>query len=186
MALDNTVIRLLELKTGYPVDTPSGAEQLTVAIEKETGRMISLNTVKRLTGVLEYDGQPRQYTLDLIARFLGFESWRRLDEYIRSGSSAFNASGILTEISHLPPGTIIDTSWAPDRLVRLEHMGEARCRVIESHNSKLTAGDIATIRQIAAGFPLLAESVLRDGVNLGQYTAATETGLTNITIRRNG
>lgn len=58
MALSKIVVKLLELKAGFSVDTPAGAERLMVAIERETGERISINTVKRLTGVIDYDGDP--------------------------------------------------------------------------------------------------------------------------------
>lgn len=182
MALDGIVIGLIKQKTGYPVDTPAGAERLMADIEKETGERISINTIKRLTGVIDYEGRPRTYTLDIVARFIGFESWKKLHAYTSLGTSEFKYSGVIIEVKRTPVGTIFELTWAPDRTVRLQHLGDSYCRVIESINSKLAVDDILSIWQIAPGFPLLADSVTRDGINLGHYTAATDTGLTSMKI----
>lgn len=184
MPLDKSTIRLLELKCGFLVNTPVGAERLAADIESVTGERLSVNTVKRLTGVIESDVKPRVFTLDLIARYLGFDSRLSLEIYIGYGSSSFGKTGKITDVSRLAPGKRLLLAWAPGRRVVLEHLGDTRCRVVESENSKLLAGDLLTLRQVAPGFPLLVADVERNGEDLGPYSAARETGLSRAEVLR--
>lgn len=59
----------------YPID----CEHLAYDIEKETKLRISANTLKRLFGFLDDTRTPRLYTLDVIARYLGFKNWDFLE-----------------------------------------------------------------------------------------------------------
>lgn len=49
---------LLSRKAGVDVATPAGSDVLRHDIESATGQLLSLNTVKRLTGVIPYNCAP--------------------------------------------------------------------------------------------------------------------------------
>lgn len=70
MKLSREAIKLLSEKSGRDVTTPVGADYLRNDIEATTGEPLSLNTVKRLTGLLPYDSEPRQSTLDILAGYI--------------------------------------------------------------------------------------------------------------------
>lgn len=56
-------------------------EQLSKLIFNETGVSLSISTLKRLWGRVQYNSSPTPATLDALAKFVGYDSWRtfRLD-----------------------------------------------------------------------------------------------------------
>lgn len=171
---------MLSKKAGYRVDTPAGASRLVLDIESVTGEHLGLNTIKRITGILAYNNSPREATLDIIARYLGYDSWLILSKVINNKVSYFGTESSFIDLNDLPPGAELSFSWEPDRTIRIRHIGEGRYRVIEAENSKLISHDILTLSQIAEGFPLVVKEVERDGKKLGPYMGATPTGIKNI------
>jgi hypothetical protein len=51
-------------------------EALSEAIFKETNVSLSVSTLKRLWGKIRYEGTPNITTLNALAQFLGYQSWR--------------------------------------------------------------------------------------------------------------
>lgn len=79
MILPTKVITLIEDKIGKEIRYPIDCEHLAYDIEKETKLRISANTLKRLFGFLEDIKKPRLYTLDVVAKYLGFKNWDFLE-----------------------------------------------------------------------------------------------------------
>ena len=176
------LISMLSEKAGLDVSTPTGAEWLRNDIEKVTGETLSINTIKRITGVLEYEGSHRTMLLDIIARYLGYSSWSLLETVLQEKISFFGAENETLTLEKLPPGQVIEIRWDPDRIILLRHTKNKIFTVIESRNSKLQAGDILKLSQIAPGFPFYASDVTRNGHSLGTYTAATINGVSSIVL----
>lgn len=177
------LISMLSEKAGINVSTPAGAEWLRNDIEKVTGENLSINTIKRITGVLEYEGTHRTIMLDIIARYLGYSSWSVLDKVLQEKISFFGEEKDALDLEKLPPGQLLEICWDPDRLISLRHTANKIFTVVESRNSKLQAGDTLKLSQIAPGFPFYASDVTRDGHSLGTYTAATINGVNSITLK---
>jgi hypothetical protein len=51
-------------------------DELSVLIEKETGVVLSRNTLKRIWGKMKFDGSPSISTKNALARFAGYENWK--------------------------------------------------------------------------------------------------------------
>lgn len=66
---------LIEEKIGKKIRYPADCEFIVVEIEKITKQRISTNTIKRLLGFIQGVRTPRLYTLDIIAKYLGFNHW---------------------------------------------------------------------------------------------------------------
>lgn len=177
MKLSQTVIDLLSEKSGRDVTTSYGADYLRNDIEAVTGEPLSLNTVKRLVGILPYESTPRAVTLDIISGYLGFSSWQLLQEYLSGRISDFDIKEGFVDLSTQPTGRIIRIKWQPDRSISLKHLGNGKYIVSESVNSKLETGDILHLSQIAEGFPFMVKEVERGGRTLGNYIAAKKTGI---------
>ena len=177
MPLNSEILRLLSEKSGDDVTTLWGADKLLHAIRTETGETLSANTVKRLVGLLDYDGRPRQTTLTIVARYLGFDSYAELVDFIERSSSGFNVPDSLIDVSLLPENTRIRMEWRPDRHLIVCHEGGGWCRVAEASRSKLQEGDRLRLTHIGRNFPLRVAEVVRQGRSLGNYTAAPEVGL---------
>lgn len=188
MALDKVVIEMLTEKTGYPVDTPDGCERLCIDILTELnlkdGEGISVNTLKRLTNVLPYEGGQRRSTLDIIARYLGYKNWPTMyNDVTGFRGSSFNRVVTCYDMEELPENTKVGIAWSPNRNIVLQHLGKGEYVVKEVHNSKLRVGDHIWLSQLVLRFPFFAKKVVRDDVNLGNYTSAQEWGIERIRVR---
>lgn len=178
MKLHPAIIEALDKKVGVDVTTPDGASRLRNDIESVTGEHLSLNTVKRLTGVITYGSVPRRATLDIIAAYLGYGSHLMMTAAVHGRTSCFGPHNGIVEVSELPIGTRIEISWQPDRRVVIVHNGMGICRVDHTANSKLAQGDLLTLSQLADQFPLLVSNVRRDNRDMGPFTAGRQKGVT--------
>ena len=182
MKLNKILIKMLAEKTGRDVTTVTGADYLRNDIESSTGENLSLNTVKRLTGVLPYDSSPRESTLEIIARYLGYTTWQLLVNDLNNKVSDFNVGHGFIELERFPFGKEISIEWQPRRRIMIRHLGNGKYSVVKAENSKLLSGDILSLSQIRVGFPFIVKEVTRNGVSLGNYTAALSEGISSIEI----
>lgn len=176
------LIKMLTEKSGYDVTTPHSAALLQRDMEIATGERLSVNTIKRLAGVIEYSGGIRESTLEIVALYLGFKSVKELKNSLAETTSDFNLPSNGVNLAALPSDTLVEIEWLPDRKVRLRHLSMGRYLVEESLNSKLKSGDILTLGIAGEGMPFMAAGVERDGESLGPYTAAPESGVTAVSI----
>lgn len=182
MTFNSIIIKFLSERCGCDVTTPAGSTTLAHDIESQTGEKLSPNTLKRLVGVLPYKFAPRNSTLEILAQYLGFSSWDLFLAKINDSISDFNVDNPFVEVRQLPLDAQISFCWEPDRNIRLRHLGEGRCMVTEVANSKLVAGDILALTQLAEEYPLIAKDVVRDGRSIGNYLAAKTNGISNLII----
>lgn len=168
----------IETKLGRIVRYHSDLECLCIEIEKDTKQKISLNTLKRLFGFISGVSEPRLFTLDTIALYLGYSNW---DVYLlsleRSGNSGFN-SLLEIKIESLPLFSIVEFGYEPDRTVQVRYDGENQFKVISSKNSKLLEHDLLEITHFVFNYPLVILNVIRVGKSLGRFTAGKVGGLT--------
>ena len=180
MKLNMIVIKMLSEKAGIDVTTKAGSEFLRNDIESKIGEALSLNTIKRLTGILQYESNPREITLEIIARYLGYKDYNLLQTTINNKISDFNTLSNFIDLKLQPIGKEILIKWEPERVIKIRHAGEGVYQVEESVNSKLLKGDVLSLSQIAVGFPFLVKEVVRGGQLLGSYTAACTEGVSSI------
>ena len=161
----------------HPLRTSSDCEFLVLDIESKTGEHIGLNTMKRLLGFIDDEREPRQTTLDVIASYLGYDSWETLKVFDDRSNSSFETSGNEVRTTDLHAGQRIEVKYLPDRRYVLQYMGDRHFLVQTSENSKLQVGDTLTVTHFVEGYPLLIESVDRDGQSLGAFTAGKVQGI---------
>lgn len=82
--ISTTVIERLrhavEQKAGQKIQTPKDFDYLRDCIFSERHDMISTSTLKRIWGYVASDGQPRIASLDLLARYVGYNDWENFAE----------------------------------------------------------------------------------------------------------
>lgn len=168
----------IEKKLGKSIRYHSDLEFLCIEIEKETKQKISLNTLKRLFGFITGVSEPRLYTLDTIALYLGFTNW---DVYLlsldQSGNSGFNSLQEI-KIESLPVSSIVEFGYEPDRMVQIRYEGDNQFKVITSKNSKLLVNDLLELTHFVLNYPLIILNVIREGKDMGRFTAGKVGGLT--------
>ena len=168
----------IEKKLGKSIRYHSDLEYLCIEIEKETKQKISLNTLKRLFGFIEGVTEPRLFTLDTLALYLGYSNW---DVYLlsldQSGNSGFNSLQEI-KIESLPVSSIVEFGYEPDRMVQIKYEGNNQFKVISSTNSKLFVNDLLNVTHFVLNYPLIILNVIRDGKGMGRFTAGKVGGLT--------
>ena len=177
MVLSFHIQEQLRCKCGLELRQPSDIEQLTLDIEKITNEHIGVNTMKRLLGFISDERTPRTTTLDVIARYLGYDNWGVLQELDAKSNSAFGKTDRCISTEELPEGQQIRITYQPDRQLTLKNMGGQRLIVTKSKNSKLHVGDIITVSHIVEGYPLLVADVEREGKHLGAFIAGKARGI---------
>ena len=183
MILNPVIQQRLATAFGHELRYPSDFEALAMDIAERTGQGFSVNTLKRLCGLIGPEVQPRRATLDTLARYLGASDWPMLLAGIsKAGNSAFGEQDGVLDPAALAPGTRIRLRYDPDRSVEMEYLGEGRFRVLASEHSKLRPGDTLHTGALCLHYPLVADSVLRDGRDLGRFTAGQTGGLTELTL----
>ena len=89
MVLDRYTIKYMETQCGRKIRSSADCEYLALDIESLTGEHIGINTIKRLLGFIRDEHNPRITTLNIIARYVGCETWeqlRRMDYAYASSS----------------------------------------------------------------------------------------------------
>lgn len=180
----NYLLTQVEKHYGRRLATSTDFEALSVFIEHETGELLSASTLKRLWGYVSSHPTPRKDTLDILCRFIGFRDFGAFCDSLKT-TEAF-ASSFLTEkavyASDLKEGMTVTLGWNPNRLVKLQYLGDGTFEVTASENSKLRTGDRFEISHLMKGYPLFIPRILREGQYTPAYIAGNNGGLTCVQV----
>lgn len=181
----NSLLEDVEKSYGRKIGTTTDFEALSVVLERETGEMLSSSTLKRLWGYVSGSQVPRKSTLDILCKFIGKNDFSAYCEGLmedKTISSRFFSSKTLESCS-LEAGQSVIIGWAPDRIVRLEYLGNCEYLVTDSGSSKLVAGDRFSLGSIMLGFPLHIPALHREGEQVPlSYVAGAANGLNRLDI----
>ena len=181
MLLSPDIQNKLAAAFGHTLRYPSDFDALAMDISERTGQSLSVNTLKRLCGLIGPEVQPRRATLDTLAHYLGAADWPMLLAGLsEAGNSTFGQQDGVLDPAALAPGTRIRLRYDPDRSIEMAYLGEGRFRVLASEHSKLLPGDTLHTGALCLHYPLIADSVRRDGAELGRFTAGQTGGLTEL------
>lgn len=178
MKLSPAIIELLGKQCGREIATPADCSVLALDIETKIGEHVGINTIKRLLGFINDEREPRITTLNIIARYLGYDKWDALKLIDNEkGNSVFDKTLDELQSTQLMIGTMIEITYRPDRRLVIKHICDNSFVVVESENSKLQEGDTLQIDHIVRGYPLLVSEVERQGTSLGTFTAGKLQGI---------
>ena len=179
--LDKQIIQLIETKAGYKITGSSDCARLTLDIESITGERLGQTTLKRLLGFTSEQAEPRKTTMDILARYLGFDSFDLLSDKLKNkGDSSFDSNPETIVSKNLVSNSEITISYSPNRKLTLIHINEDRFEVKESINGSLIKGDILFIESFTPGLPMIAKDVIRNGQRLGRYIAGKKFGISSV------
>jgi hypothetical protein len=178
--LSEIIKKRIEDKFGRPVRYSKDCEILAAVITTETKRSISGSTLKRIFGLVDGTKEPRLYTLDVLAMFLGYQTWESLiNDFNTDQHSGFDS---IQEIhsSDIKEGEKLIVKYEPERELILECIAPSEFKIEQSINSKLQRNDTIQIKSITKAYPLFISNVVRENKNLGQYIAGKLSGITHI------
>lgn len=172
----------LEAKLGKRIRLSGDCSILALDIEQVTHEHIGINTLKRLLGFIPDEREPRATTLNIIANYMGYESWDALIKTESPSNSDFKEATEGIDVSQLALGEKVQIEYFPNRRVVMEYQGNFLFRVIHSENSKLHVNDILEVHHIISSYPLIVSEVIRAGKSLGLFTAGQTSGLSSVSI----
>lgn len=165
---------------GSPIIYPGDCERLALDIRLRLNETMGVTTIKRLMGFASDVAEPRKSTLDLLARYAGYDCYESmLRDLCPGGDSDFEEKADIAS-TDLVPGQQVAFEYLPDRKVKLRYLGNSEFEVTESENGSLKVGDTVTVSSFINNSPLVVSKVMRDGVDLGRYTAGKVSGIFNL------
>ena len=176
MILDPYIQKLIRERIARDLSRPSQCDALALDIENKTNEHIGVNTLKRLFGILP-DVKPTEATLQTIARYLGYGSWRLLCKSVEGKNSVIDGENGAIYPSDLPKGTHVVLDYEPRRHVVMTVVEDGLCLVEETAGGKLIVGDLLDVPMVVTGQPFIAKRLIREGTDIGSYTGGIEGGV---------
>ena len=179
-----TLINKSNQQLGFAPSSPTEFNELIVSIFNRTGRNISLSTIKRIWGYIDYGSFPSTTTLNILAQYNGYKDW---NTYLLTDAcnSEDEDSGFMVDTvidaTKIEEGERLRLKWNYNKSCEIECIAPMRFRINRSHNIKLLAGDTFTFRTISIGMPIFISDILRDGNLLPAYIGAKKGGLQKVT-----
>ncbi len=161
----NALEKQVEEKAGRAMRLPSDFVLLAQAIANANGENISTNTLKRLWGYSDGYNTSRRFTLNVLARYVGYRDW---DDFCRNlsntaASQIFDSHYIDSDT--LRHGARLTLRWHPGRVVTLEYRGDNEYVVVASLRAKLAVGDTFKCQGFIHGQPLVINGLIHQGID---------------------
>lgn len=152
--LSEIVKKLVEEKTGQEIRYPRDCTMLAEKIFAQCNCRISASTLRRLFGFDKSKNAPRDYTLDVIAEYIGYPSWNAVLKSLNVTNDHTNKEITEIDISLLKRGEKLELSYKPTATIVIEYTGNSKFKVLSVANSHLKKGDVFKTSLIAKHRPL--------------------------------
>ena len=170
----------IEQMMGRPIRSPKDFDLLRDNIYNRLRVNISSHTLKRLWGYLDSPSEPRQGTLDVLARFIGYSDYEAYVAAVSADGGEASSPGISRHINvqqMLSENDELLLSWAPNRQCRVRYLGSLQFQVVESVNTRLRPGDYFQCGLIIEGEPLYLSNLLQPGRLAANYVCGKRGGI---------
>lgn len=171
----------IEAKYGKRIRYSKDCDALASDILHQTKQSISGSTVKRLFGFVKSTQEPRIYTLDVIAVYLGYGSF---DELIGHLVNRPEAEKKLTELTSdkIDKGQKVKLQYDYGKELIIECTDDLIFEVLNCTGKHLHAHDVISFGQIQLSYPLFFSEVKRYEKSIGSVTIGQVSGITNIEL----
>lgn len=178
------LLQRVETFHSHAINTTVDFEKLSAIIEYTTQERISASTLKRIWGYVTNNHTPRRYTLDTLAKFIGYHDYdafckSEISEKV-SDSDFFTSFKILS--ADLSIGDKLEIGWSPNRYLIIDYLGDNRYKVTQRDNSKLEIGDEFITSAFMLKFPLYLANVYRGENILPTFVGGKIGGLTILSL----
>ncbi len=182
------LISAVKARYGKSLGTSTDFGEFSLHLEKESGEIISVSTLKRLWGYVKDTHEPRGHTLDILSRYIGYKNFDDYCAWLKT-SPVYNSSFFSTKqiaSSELVVGQHVAIGWSPNRYLLLRYEGNSMYHIEESKASKLKAGDSFKAECFYMGYPLYLPYVIHENQRTRPFIAGRNGGLTICDIVANG
>ncbi len=167
----------LERKMNSPRDFNSLSDELS-----KVGPRVSASTLKRIWGYnrdISQSYRPYKYTLVSLVNLLGYRDIDDFDKnYDKEQIQSAEFSGDTVLADEIAVGSIVELTWAPDRVCKLACVDRGVFKVVYSEHGRLNVGDVVRFMSMTQNAPLYFNEVTRS--TSGEtfvYTAGQRTGV---------
>lgn len=169
----------IEERLGQAVRYPKDCDQLASNISEVCQATLSASTLRRLMGFVNGMNEPRLYTLDVIAEYLGHKGW---DELLASFEPACGEHEPVIEKldpDQLKNGQVIRLTYGPAKVIDIRKVG-GMLQVLTSNEKRVMVNDEVRFKLLELHYPLTLTHHFRQGNSLGKLQLATVSGITSI------
>ena len=163
------------------MSSPRDFEFLSDELSK-AGSRVSASTLKRIWGYnrdISNTYRPYKYTLVSLVNLLGYKDLDDFElNYDREQIQSAEFSGDTVMADEIAVGSIVELSWAPDRVCKLSCTDCGVFKVVYSERGRLNAGDVVKFLSLTQNAPLYFNEVVRSNSDeTFVYTAGQRTGV---------
>lgn len=178
-----TLLRLVCEGAGSQAKTPSDFQIIAAYVKQRTNENIALNTLKRMWNYGGITSKPRQATLNLMARTVGYRSFEDFCEHYGDCSPSSDiVLGGGVKVQDLVTGQRLMLRWNPNREIVIDYLGNSAFRVIASENSKLQVNDTFQAAVFSTGYPAMLANVIHGDSSWSLYEIGQQGGLTLVRL----
>ncbi|MBR7023183.1 MAG: hypothetical protein IKI09_06915 [Bacteroidales bacterium] len=170
----------IETALGRSMQTPRDFDHLSKRIYARLHLMVSATTLKRIWGYLNDGGKPRNSTLTILAKFLGYRDWEEFHQNAilpEEQQSDPVYSRRLSVVEELQPGDRLRLTWLPGRVCDIEYLGGLDFRVVASEKTRLRPGDTFQCSLVVEGEPLYLDHLVQEGRTPIAYVCGKKNGV---------
>ena len=176
----STLLRAVQETGGYSLSGSRDFESLSEQIMLRTRERISPTTLKRMFGYLKEDVEPRAFTLDVLAQFVGYKNYKAFcHDYAKDATIQSNV--VLSQrlsADSLTARQRVRLTWKPDRVCIISYKGKGTWEVEEARQTKLCAGDTFRCHLFIAHEPLFLDELCHGAGQPVSYVVGKRDGIT--------
>ena len=177
--LSRLIRQKIEEKFGHQLRYSKQCDALAAHITEVSKLTISPSTLRRLLGFVKNKAQPRDYSLDILAAYVGHKSWAHLLATLDGNREQPEKMIEKLSATQVKRGQTIQIAYEPGKLVEIEKAGVG-FTVLSTNDKKIQLNDEVNFRIIELHYPLTFSSVMRSGKSIGRVQVATVSGVTAI------
>lgn len=167
----------VEKRFGAPLQTSRDYYTLSDEISESKTGSLSASTLKRLWGYVHDSHGKHRSTLDILARYAGYEGgFRDFCSHCDASSSGFEMERVL-DVFALPAGANVSVTWEPQRSLLLRYIGRCVFTVAEAANTKIPAGTKVRCARLIDSEPLLLDILDKSDSPVSLYHAGKINGI---------
>jgi len=179
--LSPVIKQKIETKFGMQIRYPKDCDALAITISDFCKCKISGSTIKRLFGMIKGTDTPRLWTLDLMALYIGFNSWNELANQLAENKTKKKDELEILFSKNLKRGMVYKIRFGKTSSITLEYQGSCLYAIIDQAKTVLMKLDILEIEKIQLHFPLLIKKIKRTNSVMESILIGSVTGVTEIT-----
>ena len=179
--LSKLIRQKIEEKFGHSLRYSKQCDTLAAHIQEVCKLTISPSTLRRLLGFVKNKAQPRDYSLDILAAYVGHKSWTHLLAALDSGGNKPEKAIEKLKPAQVKKGQAIQITYEPGKEIVIKKNGST-FNIVASNDKKMQVNDEVNFMIVELHYPLTLTHFLREGKSLGRVQVATVSGVTKIVV----